>query len=71
MSCADTPAVTGEVLVYRGTANDRAAHDLATCGEIARKLAALKGFRFAGDYDGGKPPPSRRYWVSISTLIGF
>ena len=42
----------GEVVVYRRESGDRAAHDHATCTQIARRLAALKGYRFVGEHDG-------------------
>lgn len=63
-------AADGEVVVFRGGAAERAAHDHATCSEIARKLAALKGFRFAGEYDGAKAA-GRRYFVPTDTLVGL
>lgn len=62
-------ALDGEVFVYRGESS-RAAHDHATCSEIARKLAALKGFRFAGDYDEHTTSSGNRYFVPTDTLVG-
>ncbi|HKU86542.1 MAG TPA: DUF3182 family protein [Casimicrobiaceae bacterium] len=60
----------GVVYVHRGTTSDRAAHDHATCTEIARRLAALKGYRFAGDYDESASIAGDRYFVPTDTLIG-
>jgi hypothetical protein len=64
-------AGTGTVVVYRGDASDRAAHDHATCREIARRLAGLKNYDFAGDYDAGATYPGRLYFVPTDTLIGI
>jgi len=61
---------TGVVYVHRGTTSDRAAHDHATCTEIARRLAALKGYRFAGDYEESAAVAGDRYFVPTDTLIG-
>ena len=68
-------ATAGDVVVYRSGASLRAAHDHATCSEIARRLAALKRFRFAGEHD-GRPPSAQdysaarrnRYFVPTDTL---
>jgi len=60
----------GVVYVHRGTASKRAAHDHATCTAIARRLAVLKGYRFAGDYDECTAAPGDRYFVPTDTLIG-
>lgn len=71
-------ATAGDVVVYRSGTSERAAHDHATCSEIARRLAALKRFRFAGEHD-GRPPSAQdcaaasrrnRYFVPTDTLIG-
>jgi hypothetical protein len=61
----------GDVVVYRERTSERAAHDHATCREIARKLAAIKGYRFAGDYDDGSNYPHALYFVPMDTLIGI
>jgi uncharacterized protein DUF3182 len=60
----------GAVVLYRDDANHRAAHDHATCRAIARRLATLKGYRFAGDYDAGFRYPQKLYFVPLDTLIG-
>ena len=61
---------SGDVVVYRERTSDRAAHDHATCREIARKLAAIKGYRYAGDYDNRARYPRALYFVPTDTLIG-
>ncbi|HEX6005654.1 MAG TPA: DUF3182 family protein [Burkholderiales bacterium] len=60
----------GDVVVYRGAASTRPAHDHATCSAIARRLAAIKGYDFAGDYDAETAPSRARYFVPLDTLIG-
>ena len=61
---------TGVVYVHRGAVSERAAHDHATCTQIARRLAELKGYRFAGDFDERSAVPGDRYFVPTDTLIG-
>ena len=61
----------GEVVVYRRESGDRAAHDHATCTQIARRLAALKGYRFVGEHDGATGSAAHRYFVPTSTLVGI
>jgi len=60
----------GEVVVYRREPDDRAAHDHATCSRIARRLAALKGYTFAGEHDGDAASAIPRYVVPTSTIVG-
>ena len=60
----------GVVVVYRAGASERAEHDHATCNVIARKLAKLKRFAFAGEYDPHADYPRHRYFVPANTLIG-
>jgi hypothetical protein len=64
----------GIVAVYADTTNTHSGacrHERVTHAEIAKKLAALKGFEFADDYD----PSCRRsgpvYLVPSQTLIGL
>ena len=61
---------TGVVYVHRCAVSERAAHDHATCTQIARRVAALKGYRFAGDFDESTVVPGDRYFVPTDTLIG-
>jgi hypothetical protein len=67
---AQSACTTGDVVVYRRDSGDRAAHDHATSAQIARRLAALKGYRFAGEHDGAGASGTRRYVVPTSTLVG-
>jgi uncharacterized protein DUF3182 len=60
----------GEVVFYRGTASPRAAHDHATCAEIAVALSTIKGYRYAGEYDARTAYAGRLYFVPIDTLVG-
>jgi len=57
------------VVVYNGESS-RAAHDHATCREIARGLAAIKGSPFAGDYDARTDYSRAPYFVPTDTLVG-
>ena len=48
----------GIVLLHiRGKGEFAHQHDAATRGEIGRRLAALKGFRFDGEHDAGRDYP--------------
>lgn len=68
---AQHPGVAfGEVVVYRHESGERAAHDHATCSQIARRLAALKGYAFAGEHDGDNASAIPRYVVPTSTVVG-
>jgi len=58
------------VVVYNGESS-RAAHDHATCREIARGLAAIKGCAFAGDYDAHAHYRRTPYFVPTDTLVGI
>src|SRR6185312_4419872 len=58
------------VVVYNGESS-RAAHDHATCREIARGLAAIKGSPFAGDYDAHAHDRRTPYFVPTDTLVGI
>ena len=60
----------GDLLVYHGASSGRSAHDHATCTAIARRIASLKGFHFAGDFDPHVPIVAPRYYVPTNTLIG-
>lgn len=47
------------------------AHERMTRTAIARRLAALKGFDYAGDYDPAAGYPGRVYFVPSDTLVGI
>jgi hypothetical protein len=46
-------------------------HERATRDGIARRLAALKGFDFAGEHDPGHSYPGPVYFVPSDTLVGL
>jgi hypothetical protein len=46
------------------------AHDIASHSDIAKTLAALKGYVFAGHYDPAADYPGRVYFVPAMTLVG-
>jgi Protein of unknown function (DUF3182) len=53
------------------TAADRAhRHDGVTQAAIATRLAALKGYHFAGEYDTADRPSGRVYFVPGATMVG-
>ena len=53
------------------TAADRAhRHDGVTLAAIAARLAALKGYHFAGEYDPADRPSGRVYFVPGATIAG-
>lgn len=66
---APAPPATREVVVYRGDSR-RAEHDHATCREVARTIAAIKGCPFAGEYDPRTHAERYPYFVPTDTLIG-
>jgi len=67
---AKTGHAAGEVVVYRRESGERAAHDHATCSQIARRLAALKGYAFGGEHDGEDGCAIHRYVVPTGTVVG-
>jgi hypothetical protein len=59
----------GAVVTY--AAADRAhRHDAVTQAAIAARLAALKGYHFAGEFDPADRPTGRVYFVPGATLVG-
>src|SRR4051812_39141920 len=62
----------GTVATYAVSGHDFAhSHERATRDGIARRLAALKGFDFAGEYDLTRPYPGPVYLVPSDTLVGL
>lgn len=59
-----------QVVLYREAGSQRAAHDHATCGAIARALAVIKGCSYAGEYAGRPRDAHHLYVVPTDTLIG-
>jgi len=60
----------GHVVTYTGDGANRADHDRKSCEAIARRLAGLKGFHYAGAYDQLRQY-ERTYWVPMDTLVGI
>jgi hypothetical protein len=67
----DTRRPQGTVVTYASQeAGYRDSHERATRIEIARRLAALKGFSFRGEYDASARYPGPMYFVPSNTLLG-
>ena len=65
-------ASRGVVVVYAPDEPSYArSHERVTRTEIAKRLAALKGFDFAGDYDLSGCYPGPVYFVPSDTLVGI
>src|ERR671921_1384304 len=64
-------ASAGTVVVYlpEGSAY-RHRHERETRAAIAQRLAALKGFSFAGDYDPGAAYAGPLYFAPADTVVG-
>jgi hypothetical protein len=60
----------GFVAVHVANERYRRAHERATRAEIARRLAAFKGYDFAGAYDRTKTYSGPLFFVPSDTLIG-
>jgi Protein of unknown function (DUF3182) len=62
----------GTVVLHATNRRDDAhGHEWVTCTGIAKKLAALKGFAFAGEYRPGSHYPGPVYFVPRQTLAGI
>ncbi|GAB3540365.1 DUF3182 family protein [Noviherbaspirillum agri] len=60
----------GTVVVYSGNAQRRLrGHESATCSALARRLAAIKGFEFAGEFDATQSCDGARYFVPSDTFV--
>lgn len=65
-------AARGAVVSYtQGTADDPRTHESVTRRVMAEKLARLKGYVYAGEYDAGEPYPQALYFVPAETLVGL
>jgi hypothetical protein len=62
-------ATKGDVVVYTAE-SCRAEHDHATCMAIARTLAVIKDYTFAGEYDVDGHYSKPLYFVPTDTLVG-
>jgi uncharacterized protein DUF3182 len=60
--------IEGAVLSYIDAGGHAATHERKVQEQIARKLAALKGYRFAGTHDAGTAYSGRLYFVPSKTL---
>jgi Protein of unknown function (DUF3182) len=64
-------APSGVVVVYAPGASGRARdHETVTRTALARRLAALMGLAFEGEYDPARRYPGRVYFVPGDTLVG-
>ena len=65
-------AVAGVVVVHGGGDPPQPGdgHEAVTRAALARELAQLKGFVFAGDYDGAYAYPGSVYHVPRETIVG-
>src|SRR3954451_21919270 len=61
----------GIVVVYVPNECFGSPHEQVTRAEIARRLAALKGFDFADAYNNAKRHPGPVYVVPSDTLVGL
>ena len=59
----------GIVVVYSPSNRYGRSHQQATCTEIARRLAVLRGFDFAGRFEPSKSYPGPVYFVPSDTLL--
>src|SRR5215213_252630 len=65
-------AVCGAVVVYADPSQGFGhSHERITSAAIARQLAALKGYDFAGDYDPACRPGRALYFVPSCTVLGL
>jgi len=68
------PAQSGVVLTYSNRlSKSNSRHERATHVSVARRLAVLKGYEFAGEYDTAEHHYDRcpRYLVPADTLVGI
>jgi hypothetical protein len=71
MPIGSVPCEAGDVVFYRGPENHRSAHDVATCGEVARRIAGIKRYRFAGQYGAVREVAPSLYFVPMDTIVGI
>jgi hypothetical protein len=71
-SPARKPEPSGVVVGYSRTpCDDPGGHEVISRAAISRKLAALKGFEFAGEYDSSEKYPGNLYFIPDETIIGL
>lgn len=64
-----TAQPAGTVILFSG-ARHRQGHEGTTRACLAGRIAALKGYRYAGEYDAGADLAGPLYWVPADTLVG-
>src|SRR5262249_6877044 len=62
---------TGFVVGYTDHPESESEHDRITRTALATKIAALKGYEFAGDFDPALAYAARVYFVPSHTLVGI
>lgn len=63
-------AAHGTVVVYPGNAErSPCSHESATCRELARRLAEIKGYDFAGEFDAARSYSGALYFVPSDTFV--
>jgi hypothetical protein len=61
----------GSVVLYLNNESQKVSdHEIVSHREIAKKLAVLKGYSFAGQYDPSIRSPAALYFVPAATLVG-
>jgi hypothetical protein len=60
----------GQVVTYTHGGVDERTHECTTRANVARVLARVLGFEFAGEYDAGARYPGPLYFVPSDTLVG-
>ena len=66
----EPPSRDRDAVVTQAAADRKHRHDGVTLAAIATRLAALKGYHFAGEYDPADRPSGRLYFVPGTTLVG-
>jgi hypothetical protein len=61
----------GVVFTLSNAAGDNRRHESLTRAEIARRLAALKGYAFGGEYAPSRRMSAHVYFVPADTLVGI
>ncbi|MEN3296774.1 MAG: hypothetical protein V7642_6027 [Burkholderiales bacterium] len=67
----ESPVARGAVVVYAGKAHRPNGHESVTQHELAKKLAALKGYDFAGGFDAESRYDCHVYFVPGDTLVAL
>jgi hypothetical protein len=62
--------VRGVVVTYACSGRDPLSHESVTRDGVARRLAPMLGFEFAGEYDPAQRYPARVYFVPSDTIVG-